>query len=472
MHVLFDARLLHRGLSGLERVQRNLLRALARRSDLRRLRAVVHRGTELGPGMPDVERLEVGGSDELLAALLSPDPALRPDVYHLSWFPDRNPREVWLPQIVPSCIVEMHDAILNRHPEYHPSRAGFDWYNGFVHRLLQGADRVLVHSEAVARDAERMFSVPADRIDRAPLAVDPELAEPLPDAEAAALRAELGLPPSYFAMVGKDYPHKDHATALRALALLRRSGVDGRILCAGARVWHRSGETSDEVVAREGIAGHVRWIEGLDDRAIKALLQGSRALIYPSREEGFGLPPLEAMALGVPVVTTKATSIPEVCGDAPIYVPVGDPRALAREMRRLLEDPDHAAAHARRGRTRAADFSWDAAARAVVASYQRARRARQAPRLDRQLLDLWRSTAECPFSDAAELAAWRDRCLSREYQLEQTTAQRDRILAELQELQRRDGLPVTELPRAAQRPRWSLKRRLKKIRDGLRRKRG
>lgn len=470
MHVLFDARLLHRGLSGLERVQVNLLRALTARPEITRLRAVVRRGTRLGPDLAAVEPVEVDSTEALLRVLLAPDPRDQPDIYHLSWFPDRTPRDLWIPQIVPTCIVEMHDAILNRHPEYHPSKDGYGWYNGFVQRLLLHADLVLVHSEAVAGDAEKLFSVPRERIMRVPLAVDPAFAERMAEEAAAALRAGLGLPPRYFVMVGKDYPHKDHATAFRALALLRRTGVDARLLCAGARVWHRAGETSDEICAREQIDAYVRWIEGLDDRTLKAVLQGSAGLLYPSREEGFGLPPLEAMALGVPVVTTQAASLPEVCGDAAVLLPPGDPRALSAAMRRLLEDRSHAEELGRRGRARAAQFSWAASARQLVQVYRAARKLRSRPRLDPQQLDLLRSTAECPFVEGAELEAWRERCLSREFQLGEVTEQRDRILAELQALQRAGGLPVTQLPAGPKRPRWSLKRRIAKIRDALRRK--
>src|SRR5262245_9097770 len=98
MHVLLDARLLHRPLSGLERVQKNLLRELAAMPEIRRLAVVVQRGTRLPDDFPArAKAVEVDGTEDILALLLDEDPRVRPDVYHLTFFPDRSPKDLWLP---------------------------------------------------------------------------------------------------------------------------------------------------------------------------------------------------------------------------------------------------------------------------------------------------------------------------------------------------------------------------------------
>src|SRR5690606_23472452 len=117
-------------------------------------------------------------------------------------------------------------------------------------------------------------------------------------------------------------------------------------------------ETTDELVGDLKLEARVRWVEGLDDAAMKALVQGARALVYPSLEEGFGLPPLEAMALGTLAIVSNATSMPEVCGDGAWLFDPRDHRALAALMQRALRDRDAVEAQRERGRERVASFSW------------------------------------------------------------------------------------------------------------------
>ena len=467
MHVLFDARLLHRPLSGLERVQKNLLRELALLPGIRRLSVAVLRGTRLPQDFPQQARvLEVDGGDDLLAHLLDPEPKARPDVYHLTYFPDRAPHELLLPIAAKASVVEVHDAILNRHPEYHASPAAHAAYDAFVRALVRSCDRLLVHSESVRGEVERDLGGDPQLCDLAPLAIDPDLARPLPAADVAARLARLSVAGEYFVAIGKDYPHKDHATLFAALAQVPRA----TLVCAGAKVW---GQSSDELLARLGIAARVRFVQGLDDADIQALLQGSKGLVYPSREEGFGLPPIEAMALGVPVLAARAMSIPEVCGNGALLFPPGDAAALAGLLRQALAGGKALAAQVERGRQRAAWFSWRRCAEATFASYERALaasrgEARRRPVLTQELELALRLGATSPFRLALEVAEQKRRADALEQHARAVEANRDDILRQLDALRAAAGLaPVAP---AAAPPRWSLKRRLGKIKNAIKKR--
>ncbi|HLU38115.1 MAG TPA: glycosyltransferase family 1 protein, partial [Planctomycetota bacterium] len=456
--------------SGLERVQRNVLRELARRPEIRRLRVVVMAGTRLPREFPaNAEPVEVQTPEDILRLLLDErDP---PDLYHLTWFPDRSPRDLLLPLAARASVVEVHDAILNRHPEYHPDRASWAWYDSFVRRLVRCCDRILVHSESVAKEAVADLAADPALIDVAPLAVDPDLTVPLSAAERDRQLARLGVSGDYFVAVGKDYPHKNHAALFRALVSLDPSVT---LVCAGSKVWHRRGETTDELVGDLKLEARVRWVEGLDDAAMKALVQGARALVYPSLEEGFGLPPLEAMALGTLAIVSNATSMPEVCGDGAWLFDPRDHRALAALMQRALRDRDAVEAQRERGRERVASFSWARTAERTVACYRAAVDAAAAgrsprTRFDPAFVETLRVIATAPFHELHELRHWQERCHAAERHARAVEGNRDEILRQWNVLRAQNGQPPIPPPRdVVKRPRWSLRRRWGKIRARLR----
>jgi hypothetical protein len=203
------------------------------------------------------------------------------------------------------------------------------------------------------------------------------------------------------------------------------------------------------------------------------------ALAYPSTEEGFGLPPIEAMALGTPVLAAAAMSIPEVCGDGAWLFPPGDDQVLAGLMRKTLAGGQEVEQLVARGRMRENVFSWTRCAQATIDCYEKAvasshRKHRRRPVLDPAIQAILEVCAHSPFQADRELAAWQDRCLSVENSLREA---RDRLRVLQPDvppppapppppaaLATPDGVP--EPPR----PRFSLRRRLRKIRDGLRRR--
>ncbi len=486
MHVLFDARLLHRPLSGIERVQRNLLRALDDQREIRRLQVVVKKGTQLPDSFPKrAEVVEVQCSEDILAVLLHENPKERPDVYHLTYFPDREPHDIWLPLAAKASVVEVHDAILNRHPEYYENAEKHGWYCRFVKRLVANANRLLVHSKSVMQEVENDLDGDASRCDLAPLAVEPSMRRPLERSEVKRRLEKMGVEGKYFLAIGKDYPHKDHQTLFRALVRLdEQKERHVKLICAGTAVWAEEGETTADRIRDLGLEDRVRWISDLSDEDVKALIQGTEALVYPSTEEGFGLPPIEAMALGTPVLAAKAMSVPEVCGDAAWLHEPGDDKQLAKLMRRVLARGKDVEELTDRGLAREARYTWERCAEATVKCYraaiqaakQGAKKGGARGRTPAWIRECMGILGQSPYSDARLLADWQERCLSVENQLSEVTADREQIGRNLRELREemrsrqdtpRDVRDVLRDEPESERPRWSIKRRIDKIRRSL-----
>jgi hypothetical protein len=223
----------------------------------------------------------------------------------------------------------------------------------------------------------------------------------------------------------------------------------------------------------------VKWVQGLDDVDVKALIQGSRVMAFPSLEEGFGLPPIEAMTLGTPVVAADAMSIPEVCGDGAWLHPAGDDKKLEELLRRAIAGGEDTAALIERGHARAKEFSWRRTAELTVQCYRNAiatakDRSSPRPEVSDPIVDMLSVISRYGQDDAEkQSSAWQQRCLGAEGQLRRAQAHSAKLEEMLVELQQTPPEAPKEEPLAkvivnGKRPRWSLRRRIRKIQDGLR----
>jgi len=266
-------------------------------------------------------------------------------------------------------VVTVHDLTLVTHAEWH--EASKVWYfRRAMRHAVATAERVLCVSATTARDATRHLGVPPERIDVTPLGTD---LAPAPAAAVHDLRARLGLDGPYLLGLGTLEPRKDLPTLVRAFASLAGE-VPHTLVLAGLAGWG-SGALADAVAA-SGVAGRVLLPGYVPEVDKVALFTGADLFVYPSRYEGFGLPVLEAMACGVPVVTTTGGSLPEVAGDGALLVDPGEPDLLASAMVRLLGDPAARARLVRRGRARAAAQTWEHCAALTADAYRRAAAAR------------------------------------------------------------------------------------------------
>jgi glycosyltransferase involved in cell wall biosynthesis len=265
----------------------------------------------------------------------------------------------------PPAVVTVHDLTLLSHPEWHePTKVRY--FGWAMRRAVAAARRVLCVSATTAGDLGEHLGVPPERVDVTPLGTD---LAPAPAAAVAAARRRLGLDGPYLLGLGTLEPRKDLPTLVRAFAALAGE-LPHRLVLAGLAGWG-AGEVA-AAVAASGVADRILLAGYVPEADKAALFSGADVFAYPSRYEGYGLPVLEAMACGVPVVTTTGGSLPEVAGDAALLVEPGDAGALAAAIAKLAGDPAARAALVERGRARAAAMTWDRCAALTAAAYRRA----------------------------------------------------------------------------------------------------
>ncbi|MDQ6877522.1 MAG: glycosyltransferase family 4 protein [Candidatus Dormibacteraeota bacterium] len=246
-------------------------------------------------------------------------------------------------------IITVHDLAIYRNPAWFPSRQPLST-RLVIPRSLSRADVIIAVSNNTAKDLKDLFGVPASAINVVPQGVS-SIFRPLSAEDLAAARARLKLPERFILFVGTIEPRKNLVTLLEGWAMLRNRPD---LVIVGAWGWLYEG-----IRERMGRLGEgVRHIEGLDPTELPAVYNLARVLAHPAWYEGFGLPPLEAMACGTPVVVSDRSSLPELVADGGIVAAADDPEAWRRALEKVIEDSDLAADLKRRGILRAAQFSW------------------------------------------------------------------------------------------------------------------
>jgi glycosyltransferase involved in cell wall biosynthesis len=252
-------------------------------------------------------------------------------------------------------VVTVHDAVPWTHPATLTPR-GVAWHRAVISRAAASADSVVVPTAAVAEELARHVA-----FRRPPVVVGEGVSADLtPPADAEARAVSLGLPSEpYLLTLATIEPRKGLDVLLSALASPGAPPVP--LLVVGQPGW--GGVDVATRAAELGLGSRVRLLGRLSDADLAVVLSRAAVLVAPSRAEGFGLPVLEAMAAGVPVVSSDAPALVEVGGGATVTVPVGDADALAAALAEVLGSDARRASLAEAGLNRAADFSWESAAR-------------------------------------------------------------------------------------------------------------
>jgi glycosyltransferase involved in cell wall biosynthesis len=263
-------------------------------------------------------------------------------------------------------VLTVHDVLPWRFPELF-SRTNAARQKVLVSRAARRASRIMVGSEYARREVVELLGVAPERVAVAPLGVDRRFTRV--EADPVLLAHRFGIPPGPFALwVGTPEPRKNLSTLLRAFALVRRRAPECSLVLVGSEgVADRDTERELDLLGASVIRpGFV------DDEELVHLYSATSCFVFPSLYEGFGLPPLEAMACGAPVVAADRTSVPEVVGDAGILVDPSDPDALADALERVLLSPEAATRMRRLGLQRAREFTWERCAELTVAAYRAA----------------------------------------------------------------------------------------------------
>jgi glycosyltransferase involved in cell wall biosynthesis len=325
-------------------------------------------------------RMLQGGPHRLLGDVAAPNLIERPTPVPARWFERLSerfdvPRIEWFarsdvvfaPNFVPPptrirrLVVTVHDLAFRRLPQSAPH--GTRWWLARLDRALARATTVIAVSGSTRDDVVQLAQVDPDRIAVIPLGVDHRVFRPADPERVAAARSAHGVDGPYLLYVGGIEPRKNLPSLVAAFSRLR--GDVQLVVAGGGVAWNPEGtDLLDAALASAptGVRDRVVRTGYVSDSDKVALLTGAEVFVYPSLYEGFGLPVLEAMACGTPVVTSNVSSLPEVAGDAALLVDPADPEAIAAEVERVLSDGALRKQFVDLGLQRAKGFTWEATA--------------------------------------------------------------------------------------------------------------
>ena len=357
--------------AGIGRYTRELVRALAeldRGNDYVLLAATGRQGQEPGEWPPNFRVRSVPISDRVLAILwhrlqlpLWVELATGPlDIFH-------SPDFVLPPVRHARTLLTVHDLSFMRHPECADANLRA-YLNKVVPRSVHRADLVLADSQNTKDDLVELLGVAPDRIEVIYPGVE-ERFRPIEDqALLGKVRRRYNLPPRFVLGLGTLEPRKNFPCLIKAYSSLVTRYPSLQLVIAGGKGWLY--QEIFATVERLGLEAQVIFPGFVADGDLPALYNLADLFVFPSLYEGFGLPPLEAMACGTPVITSNASSLPEVVGQAGLMVEATDVEALAEAMKRVLEDDALREGMIAKGLEQAREFTWEGAAAKLLSLYQ------------------------------------------------------------------------------------------------------
>jgi glycosyltransferase involved in cell wall biosynthesis len=266
-------------------------------------------------------------------------------------------------------VVTIHDLWLDRHPEYSKKMLG-QWPSAFKTRQTAlRARKVITVSEFSARELVELYGLKREHIRVIPNGVSEDFVPRRNDQAMAELRKRIGLTAEHYVLfIGGADPRKNHQIFLEAAEMVRKKLGSRKLVLVGSPI-HPFG-SYEETARRRSLTEKVLCPGRMSTIDLQLLYSFTDLFIFPSLYEGFGMPVLEAMACGAPVLTSSSTALAEVAGDAALLVDPQDARALGEAMVRMLEDEPLRAVLKVKGFDRAKQFSWGQAAAKTVALYK------------------------------------------------------------------------------------------------------
>ncbi|MCA1618936.1 MAG: glycosyltransferase family 4 protein [Acidobacteria bacterium] len=369
MHIAIDAHSVGTGLAGNETYAANLVEALAEVDRENRYTVYVTRAeaeARFGRRWPNFEVRRTLPHTPLvrIPVTLSAELRRRPvDLLHVQYT---------APPLAPCPVVAtVHDLSFEHLPETFKRRSRVQ-LRLTVRATARRAAHVIAPSEYTRRDLVETYGLDPGRVTAIPLAVSPRFRPVEDEGELGRVRRRYGIAGEYVLAVGSIQPRKNLGRLVRAYSALRRARGRSnlpQLVLVGKNAW-LYGETLRAIEA-EGLGDSVVMTGYVREGDLPALYSGALCFAYPSYFEGFGLPPLEAMSCGAPVLTGNLTSLPEVVGDAGLTVDPFDTGALADALARLVDDAALRAELRGRGLRRARGFDWRDTARMTLQVYRR-----------------------------------------------------------------------------------------------------
>lgn len=266
-------------------------------------------------------------------------------------------------------VVTVYDVSVLTHPKCH-KKMNIKHCLGGIRDAIKYADAIIAISEHTKRDLIERLNAPEGLVTVTHLAAGEEYKEVKDEEKLKAVRERYGLPEDYILFVGSLEPRKNIKTLLKAYANMREGlKKDFPLVIAGGKGWMNSGIPG--MVKDLKMEKSVRFAGYVDGADIAAVYSGASLFVYPSLYEGFGLPILEALACGAPVITSNTSSMPEVAGAAAVLVTPTDAEELTAAIEGVLEDEGKRARMRREGIERAALFSWERCAKETLEVYRK-----------------------------------------------------------------------------------------------------
>lgn len=264
-------------------------------------------------------------------------------------------------------VVTVHDLIYYLYPEECPSRIAHLYARGMINYATRHARTVITDSEYSKRDLMRYFRLPGEKIQIILSGADEQCQMTLSESPKEDVKRRYGIECRYIFYVGKHHGYKNMTTLVQAFMTHQEVYQQTQLVIAGKRDPRRR-ELYD-LAARLDSGGRIIFTDFVEDEGLFELYRGAALFVFPSLYEGFGLPPLEAMACGVPVVCSNAASLPEVVGDAALLVDPLNIREMADAMRTILTDDNLHRSLQAKGYAQTRQFSWERAARELLRVY-------------------------------------------------------------------------------------------------------
>ena len=350
---------------GIGRYTLHLVRALKSLSPQLDLRILKNQSSSLPPSsIHQSGRIECPPSALSLSQQWVIPPLLRQtraDLYHSPYY--LMPYRPGLPT-----IVTVYDLIPVLYPQFFNlfQRRIFRWAHVLASKV---ARRVIAISETTKADLIAKLGIDPGKIVVVPLAVDGHFRPCLPE-EIFRVRQNLSLPEKYLLCLGTNKPHKNLETLIRAFAQIAKKSAYGEMKLVIAGPWDDRYPQPKRVVERLGLKNRVLFVDRVEEADLPALYGGAALFAFPSLYEGFGLPVLEAMACGTPVVCSHISTLSQLAEEAAIFVNPGNPEDLGSAMDRVLRGPALQQRMRQRGLQRASGYTWERTARETLAVYE------------------------------------------------------------------------------------------------------